>query len=74
VILRRQWHVFDTIKDYADTGAGKTEVINPVRAIDGGLHHQMIKQIDLHPFYVYPSDTRELPGSCFKDLIVRRMR
>jgi hypothetical protein len=38
----------------ADTGAGKTG-INPVRAIDGGLHHQMIKQIDLYRFYVYPS-------------------
>jgi len=39
----------------ADTGTGKTEVIIPVRAIDGGLHHQMIKQIVLHRFYVYPS-------------------
>jgi hypothetical protein len=39
----------------ADTGAGKTEVIAPLRVIDGGLHHQMIKQIDLHRFYVYPS-------------------
>jgi hypothetical protein len=39
----------------ADTGAGKTEVIIPVRAVDGGPHHRMIKKIDLHRFYVYPS-------------------
>jgi hypothetical protein len=39
----------------ADTSTGKTEVIIPVRAIIGGLHHQMIKQIVLHRFYVYPS-------------------
>jgi hypothetical protein len=39
----------------ADTGTSKTEVIIPVRAIIGGLHHQMIKQIVLHRFYVYPS-------------------
>jgi hypothetical protein len=38
----------------ADTGAGKTEVIIPVRAVDGGPHHQMMKKIELHRFYVYP--------------------
>jgi hypothetical protein len=29
---------------FVPSGAGKTEVIIPFRAVDGGPHHQMIKK------------------------------
>jgi hypothetical protein len=32
----------------------KTEVISHFLAVNGGPHHQMIKKIVLHRFYVYP--------------------